>query len=216
MGYQRRLHGALVQLLQCSRSSTVPPPPASTTRLPSSTPRPAPCTSRALTPTTRPTTPPPTTTFQRYNLEQLSTNPSVEEIQRCLWLIHGNHVTSTEDPKEGEVAAVLDLAVLVTTVKLDVLDIGLVEVLLSWPLKCLGPGLVTEPVADEISITSVDQDWDLLKNAWYETVEWLHPVTLEKEVSVDIEVAAVIAADLNAKLLLNIGLVQELADPAES
>merc|ERR1711977_26654 len=149
-----------------------------------------------------------TITLQRYNLEPLSTNPSVEEIQRCLWLIHGNHVTSTEDLKEGEVAAVLDLAVLVTTVKLDVL--------LSWPLKCLGPGLVTEPVADEISITSVDQDWDLLKNAWYETVEWLHPVTLEKEVSVDIEVAAVIAADLNAKLLLNIGLVQELADPAES
>merc|ERR1711887_385166 len=61
-GIDAEYMGALVQLLQCSRSSTVPPPPASTTRLPSSTPRPAPCTSRALTPTTRPTTPPPTTT----------------------------------------------------------------------------------------------------------------------------------------------------------
>jgi hypothetical protein len=125
-------------------------------------------------------------------------------------------VTSTEDLEEGEVATVLDLAVLVTIIKLDILDVGFVEVLLSWPLESLGPGLVTEPVADEIGVTSVDQDWDLLKDAWYETVEWLHPIALEEEVSVDIEVAAVVAADFNAKLLLDIGLVQEVADPAES
>merc|ERR1712063_224486 len=54
--------GALAQLLQCSRPSTAPPLLAFTTRLPSSTPRCAPSTSRARTPTTRPTTPPPTTT----------------------------------------------------------------------------------------------------------------------------------------------------------
>jgi len=47
-------------------------------------------------------------------------------------------------------------------------------------------------------------------------VEWLHPVSLEQEISVNIEVAAVIAADFNAELLLNLFLVQELADPAKS
>lgn len=125
-------------------------------------------------------------------------------------------MASTEDLEEGEVTAVLDLAILVAVIKLNILDAGLVEVLLSWPLKSLSPGLVTEPVADEIGVTSIDQDRDLLKDAWYKTVEWLHPITLEEKVSVDIEVAAVIAADFNAQLFLNISLVQELADPAKS
>jgi hypothetical protein len=47
-------------------------------------------------------------------------------------------------------------------------------------------------------------------------VERLHPVALEEEVSVDVEVAAVIAADFNAELFLNISLVQVLADVTES
>merc|ERR1711918_101236 len=54
--------GSKVHLTKCSRFSTVPPLPVSTTRPPSSTPRPAPCTSSRLTHTTRRTTPPPTTT----------------------------------------------------------------------------------------------------------------------------------------------------------
>lgn len=75
--------------------------------------------------------------------------------------------------------------------------------------------MVAEPVADEISVTSVDQNWNLLEDAGDKTVEWLHPVSLEKEVAVDIKVAAVIAADFDTKLTLDICLVQELANPAE-
>jgi len=44
----------------------------------------------------------------------------------------------------------------------------------------------------------------------------LHPVTLEEEVAVDIKVAAVVAADFNTELLLDICLVQILTDPAKS
>lgn len=117
-------------------------------------------------------------------------------------------MTCTKDLKEGEIPTGLDLAVLVTIIKLDVLDAGLVEVLLTRPFKSLSPGLVSEPVADEISITSIDQNWNLLKNAWHKAVEWLHPVALKQEVSVDIKVAAVVAADLNTELLLDFPLVE--------
>jgi hypothetical protein len=113
------------------------------------------------------------------------------------WAIYV-HVTCTKDLEEGEVSAVLNLSILVAVIKLDVLDAGLVEVLLTRPLESLSPGLVSEPVADEVSITSIDQDWDLLENAWHKAVERLHPVTLKQEVSVDIKVAAVVAADFNA------------------
>ena len=44
----------------------------------------------------------------------------------------------------------------------------------------------------------------------------MHPVTLEEEIAVDIKVAAVVAADFSTKLLLDICLVQILADPAKS
>ena len=110
-------------------------------------------------------------------LEPLSTEPSVIEVQRCLWLIHRNHVTGTEDLHEGEVTtSISELAILVAVIKLQVLDGGSLESLLPWPLKSQRPSLVTEPVADEISITSVDKNWNLLENAWNKTVEWLHPL----------------------------------------
>jgi len=70
----------------------------------------------------------------------------------------GNHVSSYEHLQEREISTRLDLAVLVTVVKLNILDISIVEILLAWPLKCFSPGLVAEPVANEISIASIDQD----------------------------------------------------------
>lgn len=110
----------------------------------------------------------------------------------------------------------LDLSELVTVVKLQVLDTSLVEILLSWPLESVSPGLVSEPVTDKVGITSVDENWNLLEDSWYETVEWLHPITLEEEVAVDIKVAAIVAAHFNAELLLNICLVQVFANPSKS
>lgn len=65
-------------------------------------------------------------------------------------------MSSTEYLEEGEVATILDLSILVTIVKSDVLDVGLVEVLLARPFESICPGLVTEPVADEIGVTSVN------------------------------------------------------------
>jgi hypothetical protein len=71
-------------------------------------------------------------------------------------------------------------------------------------------------VADKVGITSIDKNRNLLENAWNETVEWLHPVTLEKEISVDVEVAAVVGAYFYTKFGLNFLLVEILADPPES
>jgi hypothetical protein len=144
-----------------------------------------------------------------------ATQPAVEEVQGSFGLVQWNHVACAIDSHKGEVTAALDLARLLTAIKLQRLTLSLVEVFLTWPFEGLGPGLVTEPVADEVSITGVDQDWDLLENAWDNTVEWLHPVTLEEEVAVDIEVAAVVAADFNTQLLHNGLLIEVRADPAK-
>ena len=70
-------------------------------------------------------------------------------------------------------------------------------------------------LTDEVSITSVDQNWDLFEDTRYETVKWLHPVTLEQEVSVDVKVARIIAADFSSERLQNIVPVQVLADIAK-
>lgn len=118
--------------------------------------------------------------------------------------------------EEGKVAGALDRTnLLAIAAELEVLKRKRSEVLLARPLKGLAPGLVTEPVADEIGITSVDEDRDLLKNAGNEAVERLHPVTLEQEVAVDVEVAAVVAGDLGTNSLHDVGLVEVLGDPAK-
>ncbi len=88
-------------------------------------------------------------------------------------------MSSSKDLEERKVPTALNFTIFVTVSELDILNLGRVEVLLSWPLKSLSPSLVTEPIADEISVTSIDQDWNLLQNAWDNTVEWFHPVALE-------------------------------------
>jgi len=46
-------------------------------------------------------------------------------------------------------------------------------------------------------------------------MKWLHPITLEEEVSVYVKIAAVIAAYFGAKSFLYLRLVEVLADPAQ-
>ena len=58
--------------------------------------------------------------------------------------------------KNIQISAVLNLSELVTAIELQVVDTGLVEVLLAWPLKSFSPSLVAKPVTNEVSITSVD------------------------------------------------------------
>ena len=66
------------------------------------------------------------------------------------------------DSHEREVATGLDLAVGLV-VDREILHLSRVEVLLATPDKGLTPGLVAEPVADVVGVTSVDEDRDLLK-----------------------------------------------------
>jgi len=65
-------------------------------------------------------------------------------------------VASGEDSHKGKVAAALNLAIFITTAELQVVQASLVEGLLARPFESLRPSLVTEPVADEIGITSID------------------------------------------------------------
>jgi hypothetical protein len=64
-------------------------------------------------------------------------------------------------------------------------------------------------------ISSVDQDLKFLKESRHETVEWFHPVALEQEVSVDVEIARVVLANFDSKLFLDILSVEIFADPVE-
>lgn len=150
-------------------------------------------------------------------LEPLTAQPPVEEVKRVLGLIHWHHVAGLVDLHECEVSGGLDLAVLLVSLgKREVLELGLVEALLAGPLKSLAPSLVAEPVANEVGITGIDEDGDLLEDAGDEAMEGLHPVTLEEEVAVDIKVAALIALNLDAESVHDILLVQVVADPAKS
>jgi len=115
---------------------------------------------------------------------------------------------------EGKVAGALDGANLaVVAEELEVIERRLLVVLVAGPLKRVGPGKVAEPVADEVGVTSVDQDGDLLEDTGDKAVEGLHPVTLEEEVAVDVHVAGVVLADLCTESLHDIGAVQILLDP---
>jgi len=145
----------------------------------------------------------------------LSRDPAVEEIQGSLWLIHRYHMTSLVNPGKGQVTRALTLSILSSVGKLEGLGLSLVEGFLSRPLKSIRPGLVSEPVADEISVSSVDQDWDLLEDGRDETVVWLHPITLEEEVAVDVEVAGIVSANLGSESLDDVLLVQVIADVSE-
>lgn len=157
-------------------------------------------------------------------LEPLTVQPAVEEVQGRLRLVVRHHVAGLVDAHEREVAGGLDGAVALllkesigdraAASELQSLSLGLVESILAVPLKSLSPGLVAEPVADEVSIAGVDQDRDLGQDIGQKAVEGLHPVTLEQEVAVNIEVAAVVVVDFGADGLLHIITVQVLGDPA--
>lgn len=84
---------------------------------------------------------------------------------------------------------------------------------MAGPFKLVGPSLIAEPVADKIGIAGVDEHRNLLENAGHKKMERLHPITVEQEISVYIEVAAVVAIDcLNAEGLHDVLLVQILVD----
>lgn len=110
----------------------------------------------------------------------------------------------------------LELAVILGVLaNLYTLALSLGEALVARPLKFVGPGLVSEPVADKVSVTSIDQDRDLIQDLGNKSEVGLHPVTLQQEVAVDIKVAAIVAVHLGTKSLHDLGLVQPLGNILE-
>lgn len=156
----------------------------------------------------------------RAGSEPLASEPAVEELQGRLGLVHGDHVATSIDTHESKVTVGLELADLLALVlvvhDLDILQGSRRELRLSRPFKGLSPRLVAKPVANEVSITSIDQDGDLLEDIRDDAVVWLHPVTVEEEVTVDVEVAGIVAVNLGTNSLQNLRLVEVLGDVAET
>lgn len=125
-------------------------------------------------------------------------------------------MASAEDLHESKVTGGLDLAVLLT-IGLEGRELGALEGLVAGPLELVGPSLVAKPVADEVSIASVDENGDLLQDTGHKKMEWLHPVALEEEVAVDIKVAAVVAIHrLHSESSHNVSLVEILVNVAQA
>ena len=58
------------------------------------------------------------------------------------------------EPHKSEVAAAFNLTgLLAVTAEFEIAEFDFVEGLLAGPLERFGPGVVTEPVADEVSVT---------------------------------------------------------------
>lgn len=150
----------------------------------------------------------------------LATDPAVEELKAGLGLIHGDHVASTVDTSESEVAMRLDLTDLLANVlvvdNVERLKLLGSKLLLAGPFKGVGPGLVTEPVADEVCIAGVDQNRNLLKDTRDEAVVRLEPISIEEEVTVDVEVARVVTIDLGTDGITHALLAKVLANPAHA
>ncbi len=104
-------------------------------------------------------------------------------------------MSGAKDIHEGEVTAALDSSGLLA-IGLEVFHFCLVEGLLSWPLKGLSPGMISKNVlkkmltriqlkwienthANIVGITSIDENWNLFKYSWDQTMEGLHPVAGE-------------------------------------
>jgi hypothetical protein len=123
-------------------------------------------------------------------------------------------MATSVDSHKGEVSTRLEVTDFVTLATEEkILGLCRFVVLVAGPLKSLSPGLVAEPIADVVSITSVDQDGDLLENTRDDAVEGLHPITLHEEIAVDVEVARVVGRDLGANGLHDLRLVKVRRDP---
>jgi len=143
----------------------------------------------------------------------LATEPLIQHLQAGLRLVIWDHVSGLVESQEGEVSRRLDLTNLLVT-KHVWSKLLTVESALALPLKFISPGLVSKPVADEVGITSINQDGNLLEDIRHELVEWKHPVAIEQEIPVDIKVAAIKAVDLSAQSTHNFLLVHEALDVA--
>lgn len=124
-------------------------------------------------------------------------------------------MSSLVDSQEGENLVVLDLTSLLAVDNPVGQLLGLVLVL-AGPLELISPSLVSEPVADKVLVSSVNESGDtLLKQSRNSSVVGLHPVAGKLEVSVDVKVAALVLVDLSTDSSHNLGLVEVLVNVLE-
>lgn len=141
----------------------------------------------------------------------LAAEPAVEEVVGGLGLVVGNHVASLVDLHKGEVLSAADVAV-VAAIDGELGGLGLCVLGLALPLELLDPGAVAKPVADEVGVTGVDENGDLLEQGRDEVVHGLHPVTLEEELHIDVGVAALVGVDFDAEGALDSRVVEVVGD----
>jgi hypothetical protein len=80
--------------------------------------------------------------------------PPIEHVQARFGLVIRHHVSGSVYLDKSQVAARLDIAsLLAVRVQIERFEGSSGVVFVSWPLEGIGPGLVSEPVADEIGIT---------------------------------------------------------------
>ena len=123
------------------------------------------------------------------------------------------------DLHEGQVTRSSDITVVLAILLAsygELLHLRGGEFLVAWPVKSISPGVVAKPVADKVCVASVDEDWNLLENAWNEAVEWFHPVTSKEEVAINVEVAGIKAIDLGTNSFEGCWFVEKLGNRAEA
>ncbi|KAH3667568.1 hypothetical protein OGATHE_003091 [Ogataea polymorpha] len=115
--------------------------------------------------------------------------PSIDHSQRALRLVVWNHVSSIKHSSKCELASILDFADLGAILQGEVVQLGGLELLVSRPWELIRPGLVSEPIADEILVSCVDQDRKtLFQKIDNILVVRFHPITSKQEVSVHVEI----------------------------
>lgn len=127
-------------------------------------------------------------------------------------------MASLVDLHPGEVVERFNIAILVgilARANLERLGLRGIKLLVAVPVKVVDPSLVTQPVADEISIAGINKYRNLFQQLRDDSEDGLHPVTSEHEITIDLPVAAFIAMDFNSKSLDSLWLIQPLRNPCK-
>lgn len=74
-----------------------------------------------------------------------------------------------------EITAALEVTRFVAKIGFQCLHLCLIVALLARPFECFSPALVSEPIADEVRISSVDKDRNLGEQVRHEAMEGPHP-----------------------------------------
>lgn len=117
-------------------------------------------------------------------------------------------MTSTKHTQESEMLVILDFASSLV-VNDPVSDWLCLKFLMLGPWQSVNPSLVTQPVTDEILVTSVNENRQLrLQHLDHTLVIRSHPITRKQKVSVDVEVTTLVLLDFDTQLFADLRQVQ--------